>query len=607
MPRTMPRTMSRTLSRSRFGLLIAFAMLWFFPGLVGAQTYTSIVVFGDSLSDTGNAAAQSKAKYTINGQVPGPATGYTDGRFTDGTDTVPAAHNYNGVWVEQLAALLTTHPAVTNSLAGGTDYAYGFATTASGSTVFTYGPGNSLSFVIDNMGQQVTNYLATNPTITNKTLFVVWGGANDLLAAVTSTNPQATISAAVAQEATLVQRLIAAGATDIIVPNLPPLGLIPRNNGSPAFAAAANQASAAFDQGLAASLGSLPGLNPGKTLHIYQLDVYALLKTVVGPPIGGGFVNVTASSQFNSTVNPDTYLFWDDLHPTTAGHQLIALSALTLLGSPVNTTTTLTSSSLSSNLGSSITFTASVAGATGTPVGSVTFLDGATVIGTGTLTASATTSTATFTTTALTAGTHSITATYTGVNGYVSSTSAAISQIVTAPLLAAAFVPSSINVTYGGSGTATLVLSPVGGFTGTATFACATLPVHFSCTFAPTSLSLTGNNQQQSTTLTVNVAATMGSLIPHSLGMPKGPEIFAALTMFPCLGFVGFAAFKKRKLLGQNVGLMVLWVVVSAGAVVGLSGCGGNSNAAPKGSYTVPVTVTANGSTSTASLTVVVQ
>ena len=36
------------------------------------------------------------------------------------------------------------------------------------------------------MGQQLADYLATNPTITNKTLFVVWGGANDLLNATSS-------------------------------------------------------------------------------------------------------------------------------------------------------------------------------------------------------------------------------------------------------------------------------------------------------------------------------------------------------------------------------------------------------------------------------------
>jgi phospholipase/lecithinase/hemolysin len=85
----------------------------------GAQSYTSIVVFGDSLSDTGNDATVSAAKYTAAGQVPGPATGYTNGCFTDGNDTFPTAQLYTGVWIEQVAAQLTAHPAVVNSLAGG--------------------------------------------------------------------------------------------------------------------------------------------------------------------------------------------------------------------------------------------------------------------------------------------------------------------------------------------------------------------------------------------------------------------------------------------------------------------------------------------------------
>ena len=135
-----------------------------------AQAYTSIVVIGDSLSDTGNDAFQSNAKYGFAAQVPGPLTGYTNGRFTDGTDTLPAARNYTGVWVEQLAAQLTAKPAVTASLLGGRNYAYGFATTNTGTTPFTYGPGNALSFTVNNMGQQLQDYLATNPTINNSTL-----------------------------------------------------------------------------------------------------------------------------------------------------------------------------------------------------------------------------------------------------------------------------------------------------------------------------------------------------------------------------------------------------------------------------------------------------
>ena len=152
-------------------------------GSARGQAYTSIVVFGDSLSDVGNDAAVSYGIYGSSAQVPGPATGYTNGRFTDGTDTSPAARNYTGVWAEQLAAMLPAKPVLKNSLAGGTDYAYGFATTNSGTSVFSYGPGNALSFNVNNMGTQVAGYLATNPVITNKTLFIVWGGANDLIAA----------------------------------------------------------------------------------------------------------------------------------------------------------------------------------------------------------------------------------------------------------------------------------------------------------------------------------------------------------------------------------------------------------------------------------------
>ena len=70
---------------------------------------------------------------------------------------------------------MPSKPEVKNSLDGGTDYAYGFATTGSGTTAFTFGPSNSLSVNVENIGRQITDYLATRPKITPKTLFVVWG------------------------------------------------------------------------------------------------------------------------------------------------------------------------------------------------------------------------------------------------------------------------------------------------------------------------------------------------------------------------------------------------------------------------------------------------
>jgi len=80
-------------------------LLLLFTALLSAQTtptFSGLVVFGDSLSDTGNVAHDVQAKYGV--RYPSEAFNYTDGRFTDGAGTRPPARAYFGVWAEQLAA-----------------------------------------------------------------------------------------------------------------------------------------------------------------------------------------------------------------------------------------------------------------------------------------------------------------------------------------------------------------------------------------------------------------------------------------------------------------------------------------------------------------------
>jgi hypothetical protein len=101
----------------------------------------------------------------------------------------------------------------------------------------------------------------------------------------------------------------------------------------------------------------------------------------------------------------------------------VSLTTAPPTATPPTATTTLTSSANPAQSGSSVTFTASVASATGTPSGTVTFKDGSSPLGTATLSGG----TATLTTFALTVGSHSITASYAG-----SSTAAVLIQTISA-------------------------------------------------------------------------------------------------------------------------------------------------------------------------------
>ncbi|PYX89476.1 MAG: autotransporter, partial [Acidobacteria bacterium] len=94
-----------------------------------------------------------------------------------------------------------------------------------------------------------------------------------------------------------------------------------------------------------------------------------------------------------------------------------------------SSTCSVTSSRNPSSVGDSVTFTATVASSGGTPPGSVTFLDGASSLGSAVLVNHR----ATLTTTALAATAHSITVSYEGDANFNGSTSAVLTQTVNLP------------------------------------------------------------------------------------------------------------------------------------------------------------------------------
>ena len=144
-------------------------------------------------------------------------------------------------------------------------------------------------------------------------------------------------------------------------------------------------------------------------------------------------------------------------------------NAATFTVNKAATSTSVVSSANPSMFGQAVTFAATVKPTTsGTPTGTVTFKDGATVLGTGTLSSGK----ATFTTTALAVGSHSITAVYGGDTNFAGSTSGAVTQTVT-KAGTSGIVSSSLNPSkYGNSVTFTATIKSLttGTPTGPVTF-----------------------------------------------------------------------------------------------------------------------------------------
>lgn len=201
-------------------------------GQVGkGPKFDKIVVFGDSLSDTGNVLHTTKAAWVAADRPIAPW--YDNGRWTNGSPLNGAKElkladtKHQGVWHEVLAKCLKIEAKhqtnAKNSLDGGTNYSYGGAVTAGGGDSYT-----------KNIGYQVnTEFLGSKPAFSGTTLYTIWGGGNDLRnAAKDKKDLQQAAIDAVANLEVLVEVLAKESAktkTNITVlwPNVPPMHKIP--------------------------------------------------------------------------------------------------------------------------------------------------------------------------------------------------------------------------------------------------------------------------------------------------------------------------------------------------------------------------------------------
>jgi hypothetical protein len=176
------------------------------------------------------------------------------------------------------------------------------------------------------------------------------------------------------------------------------------------------------------------------------------------------------------------------------------------------------------------------------PTGTVTFLNGSTPMGTvpfewalpGTFrcapnaTGFCASASASFTTTFSAVGTITVMAEYSGDNNYAPSSSYSYTTTITDFSVSAN--PSSLAVTAGQSGTSTITINPINGFSEYVTPTCSGLPPGTSCTFASPYLFVNANTGG-STTLTLSTTASL----PPQATKRKAPPSFRLKVGLPWL------------------------------------------------------------------------
>lgn len=294
-----------------------------------AKDYSALNIFGDSLVDAGNL-------FNLTGLPPSPPY---DQKLSNGP-----------VWVEQLAVELDLEPvlvteAIPNLLRGKVPTeGINFALTGSLSSDV-----NVVSPLLPGLQQQIETFggLATFIPPKSDALFVLLAGGNDYNEAIF--RPSSIDSAALPNQVTdnltnAVAALIGSGAKQLLVSNLPNLGQQPfadfldqvNPQSSALLTSFSTQHNLLLDQKLTA-------LETASGAHITQLDLDSLFASAISNPGEFGFTNVDDACLTNFQpgfmfegvcTNPDEFLFWDNVHPTTQAHGLIAQLALKTLHTP---------------------------------------------------------------------------------------------------------------------------------------------------------------------------------------------------------------------------------------------------------------------------------
>ena len=331
-------------------------------------------------------------------------------------------------------------------------------------------------------------------------------------------------------------------------------------------------------------LPSLPNLTYGAgstTLPAASSAGLPIVYTITGPATlngssltitGAGTVTVTATQAGNASHNPTS-------------------TSVSFVVVPAATTTTLTTSSGVATSGTPVTLTAQVGSANGTPTGTITFLNGSTVLGTATISPGGS---ASLTLSSLPTGGLSLTAAYSGDNNYVASNSAAqITSVQDFGIAAMSGTPSA-SIVPGTAAGFTLQLTPgASGFSSLITLTATGLPAGATYSFSPATV--TPGSTPTGTVLTVQTSKPV--LLVRNVSTVG---ITFALLLLP----FGISR-KSREVMKKARAINIIAGILLLAGMAGLTGCGTNNGFFGEAAHSYTITVTAVSGTLSHSTTVV--
>jgi hypothetical protein len=248
---------------------------------------------------------------------------------------------------------------------------------------------------------------------------------------------------------------------------------------------------------------------------------------------------------------------------------------------PATTATLLSASPNPAILGTTVTFSAAVSSLAGKPAGSVSFFDGATLIGTGTLTSGV----ATYSTSTLAAGSHNILATYGGATGFAASTSSVVVEVIEDFSISAS--PGTRSVYTGEAASFTVTVTADPGFNLPIALSCSQLPADTTCVFTPATISSASGI---STLVVQTTAPSQASIAPV---FSPGCRVVALA------GLLLFFIPRRLRRKGWPLLLVILAILGTASAISGCSGSRSLLGGTPVGAQTITVTGTATNGTQT--------